>query len=96
MAENTVVIDDRVFYISISSMTGQSTYKCMFHEKYMLFGRAVAFSSNKNFATKEAGEIYDWFHKMVENNTPHEKSDEVLLEEVIEQLTEEFDQVDRQ
>lgn len=95
MASTQIRVNDRPFYVSVQARRGNG-YNLMFHEKYEWFGRTWGYRGvNKNFATKERDEVYDWFKKMVEQNTPSDETGEELLEEVISQLEEEFDSVEQ-
>lgn len=87
----------RPFYVKVSAYRNKTGYSCHFHEKHEFFGRTWGYvASNKNFATKERDEVYDWFKTMVENNTPGNESGEQVLEGVISQLEDEFEQVERE
>jgi len=94
MAKTMIRVAGRPFHINVAALSNSSKYRCQFHEKHEWLGRTWGFvGSNKNYANKERGEIYDWFKEMVEKHTPADESGAQVLEEVVSQLEEDFEEV---
>lgn len=96
MSSTHIRVGGRLFYVKVAALQNSNKYHCMFHEKYEWLGRSWGFRPvNKNGATKERDEVYDWFKSMVEDNLPQDESGDEVLDSVVEQLTDEYDRVER-
>jgi hypothetical protein len=89
-------IAGRPFEVDVKELNNSKGYMCYFNEKNETFGLLWGYEpSNKNNSWNVREDVYDWFKGMVEKNTPADESGEQVLEEVVNQLEEEFDQVER-
>lgn len=97
MASTKIVIAGRHFEIGVYRLKNSTEYRCHFHEKTVWLGREWGYNTtNKNGTTEEREDIYDWFKEMVEATIPQDADGDEVLGTVVEKLTDEFEEVERQ
>lgn len=95
MTSTLIRVAGRPFHLKVVACRNSDDYYCQFHEKHETFGRVWGFH-NKHFARNKRDDVYGWFKEMVEGHIPQEESGAQVLEEVVSQLEDEFEQVERE
>ena len=94
MASTLIRVNGRPFNIMLRALKNDEGFKCYFHEKYEVLGITLGYKpSNKNSTYKASDDVYNWFKQMVKKNTPSEKDEGEVLDEIVNKLNEEFDEV---
>jgi len=94
-ASAIIRVAGRPFHIKVVACHNDSDYYCQFHEKHEVLGRVVGFH-NKNFARNNREDVYGWFKEMTEKHIPQDDSGAQVLNKVVRQLEDEFEQVEQE